>query len=356
MKLSILFIGSDFGTSRHRALALQRLGHEVSIVDPRRFLPNSYLTEYWIFHTGALFLERLVRERMLANLPSAGFDLVWVDCGALVGPSLVSELKRRYGTIVNYNIDDPYGNRDGGKWRLYLAAVPFYDLISVVRECNVKEAFAAGAKDVLLVSRSADEVAHAKREISMADREKWASEVLFVGTWMPERGPFLAQLTRLGVPLTIYGDRWPKAKEWNVLGSHWRGPGMYIDDDYAKAIQCTKVCLGLLSKGNRDLSTTRSFEIPYLEGILCAERTVEHVALYREDEEAVFWATPEDCANKCIELLNKEEWRQSIARKGRVRCIQNETTNEKILRTILNRSLAVYPDNHPLIETVSNRA
>ena len=40
------------------------------------------------------------------------------------------------------------------------------------------------------------------------------------------------------------------------------------------------LCLGLLSKGNRDLQTTRSLENPYAGGPLCAQRTSERLALY----------------------------------------------------------------------------
>jgi spore maturation protein CgeB len=153
---------------------------------------------------------------------------------------------------------------------------------------------------------------------------------------MPERGPFLAALIRLGVPLTIYGDRWHKAKEWKTLRPYWRGPGLRNDDDYASAVQAAKICLGLLSKGNRDLSTTRSFEIPLLGGVLCAERTSEHLQLYREDEDAVFWSSPEECAQKCMQLLNDEERRQRIANNGRERCVHNQTTNEHVLTQILD--------------------
>jgi hypothetical protein len=171
--------------------------------------------------------------------------------------------------------------------------------------------------------------------LSAGDHRKWDSEIAFVGTWMPERGPFLAELVERRLPLTIYGDRWHKAKEWPLLKPHWRGPGLYNDDDYARAIQCAKVCLGLLSKGNRDLHTTRSLEIPFLGGLFCAERTPEHLALYREGEEAMFWSDARECAGRCSELLSCDDKRSRIARTGQKRCIANQTLNEPILRRIL---------------------
>src|SRR5258706_407825 len=332
--LSILYVGRNSGTSRHRASALRRLGHEVFIIDPATLLPKARFAASWTWQTGGLLFEGYVRRQLATNLPAAQFDLVFVDSGELVGPALVSELKNRFGTIVNYNIDDPYGGRDGVRWRLYLAAAALYDLIVVVRDCNVREAFAAGARGVLRVHMSADEIAHAPRPLNEEDLRKWSADVSFIGTWMPERGPFMARLVTLGVPLSIYGNRWHKAREWPILRPFWRGPGL-SDDSYAKAIQCAKVSLGLLSKGNRDLSTTRSFEIPSLGGVLCAERTTEHTRLYAENEEAVFWSTPEECAAKCMQLIGDEERRKGIASRGRKRWLRNGTANEQVLSQIV---------------------
>ena len=343
--ISILYLGPNSGTSRHRALSLSRLGHRVQIVDPHDSLPSGWITDYWVYHTGAWGLSKIVRARVLKAIRGEEFDLVWVDAGGLVSPGLVRDLRQKARLVINYNVDDPFGPRDGNKWRLYLRSVPFYDLAVVVRDCNVKEAYKAGARHVLRVRMSSDEIAHAPRQISPCDRTRWKSEVAFVGTWMPERGPFLARLAELGIPLAIWGNRWSKAKEWPTLRPYWRGPGLENDNDYAMALQCAKVCLGLLSKGNRDLCTTRSFEIPQLGGVLCAERTSEHLALYREDVEAVFWSDPHECADKCRRLLNDEAWRSQVARNGLRRAVRNRTSNEAVMNQIISQVSGSVPDS-----------
>lgn len=340
-KLSILYLGVDRGTSRHRANSLRRSGHSVCVVDPEKLLPYPAAVGYWMHRGKGIFLGGSARRRVLKAIGSRGFDLAFVNGGMLVDRTLVSELRQRCGKVINYNNDDPFSSRDGGKWRHYLDALPLYDLVIVVRECNAAEARAAGARDVMRVYMSADEVAHSPRPITEEDRNRWGSSVAFIGTWMPERGPFLGRLVELGVPLAIFGDRWHKAEEWTLLRKHWRGPALFADDDYAKAVLCAGVCLGLLSKGNRDLSTTRSFEIPHLGGVLCAERTSEHLDLYREDEEAVFWNSPEECAEKCRKLLSDPEWRELIAKNGRARSIENRTMNESTMANAISKAMAL---------------
>ncbi len=342
--MRILYLGRRTGTSYHRAEALRRLGHEVRTLNPRRVLVNKVpgLTQFWlsrwIRYTGALLLERLFLRAMQNSEKWEGeFDLVHVDDIAAVGPSAVEALRRKFGRVSCYVIDDPFGDRDGWKWRLFLKAVPEYDLITVVREPNVQEAYDHGAKDVLRVYRSADEVVHAPLELSKEEEKKWESKVAFIGTWFPERGPFMKRLIDRGVPLTIRGNDWEKADEWKDIEPHWAGTAVQ-GKDYTKALQCAEICLGLLSKGNRDLHTQRSIEIPYIGSLFCAERTEEHRYLYEEGEEAVFWDDADECADRCFELLADEDRRQAIAQEGQRRCIENGHFNEDVMKKIIERA------------------
>lgn len=333
--MKILYLGSDHGTSRHRADALARLGHEVELINPFPFTRGIPLSGHWQRYAGSVGLAAIVKSRVLSAIKDRRYEVAWVDGGALVSPSLVAALKKIASRVVNLNVDDPYGNRDVNLWMQYRAAVSAYDLVVVVREENIAEARALGAKRVLRIYRAADEVAHAARELTADERAKWSSEVLFVGTGFPERGAFFNDLVRLGVPLSIYGNKWSELKEWNAIKHCWRGPGLEDAYSYSTAILASKVSLGLLSKENRDLHTTRSLEIPSLGGVFCAERTSEHIHLYKEDEEAVFWSSPEECAAKCAALLADDEWRRSVAVRGHERYLKNGWTNMRVAEMIL---------------------
>ena len=341
--MKILYLGSEHGTSKHRADALVRLGHEVDLLNPASFVRGLPLVGPWQRYLGAIGLASRVKAGILSRVKGASFDLVWVDSGGLVPRTLVTQIKAIAPKIINYNVDDPFGNRDLNAWMQYRSAVSAYDLLVVVREENVEEAKAMGAKRVLRVYRAADEVAHARRELTENEKAKWSSDVLFVGTAFPERGAFFRDLIRLGVPLSIYGNKWSELKEWNRLKNCWKGPGLEDVYSYSTAILASKVSLGLLSKGNRDLHTQRSLEIPSLAGVFCAERTSEHLHLYKEDEEAVFFSSPEECAAKCAALLADEPWRQSIAKRGHDRFLKNGWTNMNVAQMILRAAFESDP-------------
>lgn len=332
--MHILFLGYNNGTSKHRADALARLGHEVTVVSPETVI-SGWIRNKFHFLTGGVLAEGQTLRYVMEQIGDRNIDMTWVEGGRLIGPKLVAQLQRRFGPVLNFNHDDPYGTRDGNAWLLYRKAVPVYDLVAVVRRENVDEARALKAKKVQFVFRSADEVAHTPRVLTEEDHRHWGSKVAFIGTWMPERGAFMAELIERGVPLSIYGGRWQKAPEWPIIQRAWKGPGTTNDEDYAHAIQCAKICLGLLSKGNRDLHTTRSMEIPALGGLLCAERTVEHQHLYCEGEEAVFWSNAEECAHVCHDLLADDARRQKIALRGHQRCLENQHYSQPLVAGLI---------------------
>jgi hypothetical protein len=334
--LRIAYIGPAGGSCLQRAEALERLGHTVTWVDPYDWIGRSIWMGRWLFHTGGLGIGLKINRPVFNAVKRSAPDLIWVDQGQFLDAGLIAKLRGLSVPIVNYTIDDPFGGRDGRRFDNYLGAVPFYDLLAVVREENVAEARARGARNVLRIWRSADEVAHRPRALTDEDVRKWGSEVCFIGTWFPERGPFMAELVRAGLPLSIWGDRWRRAPEWPALEPHWRGPGQSDPEIYARIIQCAKISLGLLSKGNRDLHTQRSFEIPAIGGLFCAERTDEHRESFKEGVEAVFWNDAKECIDQCRRLLGDDELIAAIKRNGHQRYLRSPYNNEAVLNTILN--------------------
>lgn len=338
--MRILYLGDleVGGTSLHRCQALRRIGHDVIAFSPKSILSNNSFYRRFCFKSGyclaALKIERSIKS-YLGDMTNPKFDLVWVDNGEAVSRGLLLELKKYAKRLVNYNCDDPTGRRDGLRWWTLLRALPEYDLCAVVRNESEVEYPKYGAKRVIKVWRSADEVAHSPYAITPEIYEKWKSDVAFVGTWMPERGPFMLELIRAGIPLSIWGGRWQKDPKWSKIKSFWRGDSL-IGNEYVFAIQCSRINLGLLSKGNRDLHTTRTAEIPNIGSLLCAENTVEHADLFENHKEALLWDNALDCAELIKYYLANQNDAERIAREGQKVIKERGLLNEKIMNLIIN--------------------
>ncbi|WP_432708694.1 CgeB family protein [Pedobacter sp.] len=340
--MNILYIGDNHpgSTATHRANALLRLGHEVTIKDPQEPC-RSALQSRWAnilhFRTGYRLLQSLMIKWVMQVLDTIEKpDLIWVDSGELLGFNCVKMLKSLGCPVVIYNVDDPTGKRDGARFRSLLKAITLYDLVVVVRKESERECLALGAKRVLRVFRSYDEVAHRPYPPGIEIPKEYQSEVVFIGTWMrgEKRDRFLLDLINKGVPLSIWGNSWERSRLFSKLKKNYKGKSLQ-GKEYIAAIQGAKLCLGLLSKGNRDLHTTRSLEIPYAGGLLCAQRTSEHLELFREGTEAVFWSDATECATVCKSLLSNVD-RERVRLKGMERVRNLRLGNEDVCREIID--------------------
>jgi spore maturation protein CgeB len=339
----VLYLGAAgaSSTSRHRAEALRRLGCHVDHHDPHDAIAHCTKGLMGAFHyrTGYFLTHRRV-QRWLDQVLHAGprYDVCWVDNGELFGPAVLRVLKARCQHLVLFNHDDPSGSRDRLRFMTLRSAIAFYDLCVVVRHVNVPEFKALGAKDVLRVWMSYDEVAHLALHPPAPVRDEYQNDVVFIGRCMKGEGRDLLMhaLIKQGLKPAIWGDNWQSSAVWPELQPYWRGASL-SGRDYVDALRGAKVCIGMLSKGNRDQHTTRTMEIPAAGGLLCAERTAEHLALYAEGQEAVFWSTPQECVDQCKALLADAALAHQIREAGQRRLLRNQVGSEDVCKAALQR-------------------
>jgi len=344
--LNILYFGDNwnFSTAYHRAKALERIGHRVIHYHIEENLPKffrSTLMKAINFRSGYRLVQPAV-QRQLKEILRSGIkpDVIWVDNGEFFGKKCLQLLKQFNCPVILYSIDDPTGKRDGHRFDRLLGAVKLYDVIVVVRSQAAEDFKAMGVKKVIRVMMGYDEIAHAPYLHDDEIPAAFKSDVAFIGTWMrnENRDEFIKVLIEAGISVSIWGDRWIKSRYFELLKPYYRGPNLG-GKDYIAAIQGAKICLGLLSKGNRDLHTTRSMEVPYAGGLLCAERTSEHIALYHDGTEAVFWNDAHECATICKALLAGDQL-ESIKKAGMKKVRGLKLGNEDICKLILEKGLS----------------
>jgi spore maturation protein CgeB len=341
--MNILYIGNNnpYSTSLHRANALTRVGHNVIIKNPEEIFKKELSHPFWgrfNYKTGYIFIQSIIYKWLKGLAIEKGkIQLIWIDGGEWVGKRSLIFLKNLNIPVVLYNVDDPTGKRDRLRFYTLLKALPFYDLVVVVRKESELECIKLTKNKVLKVLRSYDEEAHKPFNNSNDIPVTYHNDIVFIGTWMryEKRDKFLLELIESGLNISIWGDRWHKSPMWGKLKPYYKGNSIG-GREYVAAIQGAKINIGLLSKGNRDQHTQRSLEIPFAGGLLCAERTEEHLEMYREGIDAVFWNDSKECIEICKKLLQNESLRIKIRESGMKMVRELKSGNEDLCRKILS--------------------
>lgn len=331
----ILYVGVNSGTCKQRYECLKELGNDVFFFPVDKF-PFSNIIQKWNFKTGYLFFSIILNIKIRKLLKKINPDILWVNNIDAVNYKVI-QLSNKMGIpSIAFNTDDPFdNNKKVCRWRLFKKTLKLYHTIVVFRTVNKTEALAMGAQRVFHTYMLSDEKNH-KPPIFKSEEEflSYSTEVLFIGTNFDNRDLFIKKLCDNNIPISIIGQNWNKSPYWNFLKKYWIKE--YVDgEEYTKYIAASKISIGLLSKTNRDLHTTRSIEIPSIGGFFMAEDTVEHRRLYLRDKEAVFFDTPEECIDLCKYYLKHPEKISTIKKNGYERSQANGLTNQKILKQIL---------------------
>jgi hypothetical protein len=341
--MNILYVGESNpkSTSFHRANALTRLGHFIILINPYQALGiqlRNPIIGRIHYYLGFTFIQEKIFKwiKSVAN-KTENYDLIWINSGELLGSKSLQFLRSFNVPVILYNNDDPTGNRDGNRFKTLLKSISYYDLCVVRKEKKEADYELYKAKKVYKVFMSYDEVAHLPFNQQIDIPKEFISDVAFIGTWMrfEKRDEFLMKLIAAGLKISIWGDRWEKSPYWHSLKKYYKGKSL-SGREYVAAIQGAKICLGFLSKGNSDLHTRRSVEIPFSGGLLCAQRTSLHQEMYIENKEALFWDDANECAAICKQILLNENLREQIRQSGMEKVRALEVGNENICKNIIN--------------------
>jgi spore maturation protein CgeB len=257
-------------------------------------------------------LNRALLDRALVFKPS----VLLICKGAYVLPETLFRIKRETGALlVNYATDDPFNLR--ASTNELVASIALYDLYACTKRAIMDDVLSAGCKNVAYIPFAyKPEVHFPEPPAYQREVERFGCDVAFVGGCDSERIPFFAELLRRTprLNLKLYGGYWNRHPS---LRPFWQG--FALGRDYRMALGGAKIALNLVRRANRDGHVMRTFEIPACGAFMLAERTQEHLELFREGESAAYFGSPEELASQVSYYLAHDEEREAIARKGHVK-------------------------------------
>ncbi len=319
-------------TSYSRMRELEQFGHSVTPVDvtePLLWGGRLVAGACWRLWRGPGFW--VVTRAFERAAERSNPDLIWIEKGVWVARSALERASRGDSTaFVHYTPDPAFVVH---RSRRFEAALPLFDLVVTTKKYEVAEYERHGARAVLLQLPSYDRDVHRPEVPSAEESERFSSDVVFVGSYVPGRERFLAPLASGEFRLRIWGNAWQHCRDARIrrfVEGHAIG-----GREYALSLSCARIGLGLLSPMCPDRSTTRSLEIPACGTFLLAERTEEHERLFREGVDAEFFGNEEELIEKTRRYLKDDGARRRIAASGRARCEADGHSSRERVREIL---------------------
>jgi spore maturation protein CgeB len=329
-------------SSLYRLWALQRLGHQVIPFNSYQYDSANPLIRKIVFRLSAGPAVNRLNRDLLNIAQREKPDLLWTDKLLSMQPGTLDRLRAKGIATISYMIDNPFGPRQDPGWRLYMKDIPHYDLHVVQRDRNIADYRSRGARDVIKIQTAYEPTIHYPPPSDWSDKDR-NREVSFVGTPYDDRAETLNKLSQTGeFQVAISGNQrsWQRALPPEAFGRLYR-EGELFQQQYREAIWRSKINLSFLTRSNQDEFVHKSFEIAACGGFLLAERSDGHLQRFREDEEAVFFSSYEECLQKIRLYLNDEPARARIAAAGQTRAHRDGYHNDHQVSLIVQRATEI---------------
>lgn len=313
MRILLIGTGNYYHIGTFFRSAIESLGHECIFIDEAEYFRLNTFVEKIIY--------RLRRKRPL-NFTKFNHDIlttcqaqpevVLVVKGAYISPDTLRKVRESNpAIIVNYATDDPFNNAVSTP--AMIKSIPYYDLYLSTKKQIIPDLQKAGARAVEFIPFGYEPSLHYPEEpASDWEYQKYFCDVGFIGGADQDRVQLFEKvISNRQHVLHLYGAGWHKQPRFKAFDY-----GIALGRGYRLAINTARVSLGLVRRRNRDGHSMRSFEIPACGGFMLAERTEEHLELFREDIEAAYFSSTEELLDKLNYYLSHESARQKISKAG----------------------------------------
>ncbi len=312
--MNVLYVGhyKPGTTTRARGEQLREILHpeDFFVVDidvPVDQTSRIFKSIGWRFYIGPMITRiNNYLEDQIMNKPH--FDIVWIDKGVFIKPSILKRLSASGSKLIHYTPDTAFTyNRS----RLFFEGIPYYDHCITTKSFELADYRQMGAKRVHYSTQGYDPVLH-KKYYELEDKDG----IIFIGQYEHWRESVVQAIVDSQMVITVGGAGWKEmaGKMKNSKYFRYAGEALF-HEPYARAISKSKVSLGLLARKFPEKHTTRTFEIPACYTALATERNDEILSFFSEEEVMFFKDIPE-LIDKLSRAMSDPLYLESITRKG----------------------------------------
>ena len=242
-------------------------------------------------------------------------------------------LERTDARLITWYPDHPF-KADMSSMNV-LRNLPRYDIFYIWGHFLEDTICAAGAPRVEYLPFAFDPEMHpANIPINDKDRERFASDICFVGAWDREREQDLEPLCRFD--LAIWGPGWREnTAPSSPVRAKIRGGALY-NEDLVKAYLCSIAVFNHLRRHNGSAHNMRAMEIAGIGGgVQLTRRTPELASeLFKDGEHLLCYGSPEEMADKVRWALVHRDEVDAMAARAREHVFTNHLLEHRISRIL----------------------
>jgi spore maturation protein CgeB len=256
-------------------------------------------------------------------------DLMVVTKGTNIFPATLREIKEILPCIqlMNINYDDYFSPSPSNIFPHLDEVVSLYDWIFPSKRVNVEELRKLGGGNVHYVPIGYDPRVHFPIVPDPDEYSRYFSEVLFIGTYTPERVSFLNALNEYR--LSIWGGHWKRRMVGPFLqrsisrsGKNRNVGGLKL----ARVAASTLIGLNFFRGGNRDTHNHRTFELPACGTFTLSQRSDELYEFFEEGSEIAMFSSVEELREKVRYYLDHDREREKMALAAHERLMKGKHT------------------------------
>lgn len=306
--------------------AILSSGHNLFCFDDRKYIfPRRLRQRLKWLHT--LEIERLNRkfiDSALKNKP----EIALIAGGHRISPGTIKFLKSENIICVLWTTDAPL------VFRPIINVAPLYNYVFCQGTEAVEILKNHGNKNVYWLPVACDPKLHKRTPITEAEKIKCDKEIVFVGSYYPNRWKILKELNEF--KLGIWGPGWHKIDEAKHLKSCIKDA--HLDhNSWIKIYSAAKIVIVIHYQDGKIpcyQASPKIFEALACKSFVLVDKQKDVLKLFEDKKHLVSFSDIKDLKEKLNYYLTSTSEREKIAQQGYERAINKNTYEDRIQKML----------------------
>jgi spore maturation protein CgeB len=305
-------------------VAIQSLHHDLFIFEDMQHIIPGRLRQRlaWL----SRFDLKYINHKMMSLAATAKPDIAIVAGGHRISSGTIKHLKDQGISCILWTTDAPRF------FQHIIDVAPFYDHIFCQGTEAIELLDGAGIRGAQWLPMACDPDYHHPVECTSADKEKYGSGIVFVGSHYPERSALFEKMSDLDI--AIWGPGWESLPESSPLKGKIRGKHT-TPDEWLKIYSASKIVLATHYQYPEKRfpvhqASPRIFEAMGCGAFVICDRQRDVFSLFKDKEHIVGFDDSNDLIDKIKYYLDHPAERVVIATKGREEVLTKHTYVHRI--------------------------